>query len=78
VVQAGAVKDIRLDIVKVGGHWGVTDSRTPLRYFSHQDEAVADATALANAHRRATGGRATVHLWRDQAEILLFDTNASA
>lgn len=71
------MKDIRLDIVKVGGRWGVTDSRAPLRYFQHRNEAVADAIAVAKVYRRTTGGRATVHLWSDLIEALMFDTHAS-
>lgn len=77
VGHGGTVTDIRLDIVKVSGRWGITDSRAPSRFFSGQADATAEALALAKAHLQTTGGRATVHLWNELSETKIFDTGVA-
>jgi hypothetical protein len=66
--------DIRIEVLRYQGLWVVTQSGPGFHVHSTQTEAVAAGIEAAEKYHSETGGRATVHLWKDGNETLAFDS----
>lgn len=66
--------DIRIEVLRYHGVWVVSQSGPGFHVHSSQIKAVAAGIAAAEKYHNETGGRATVHLWRDGNETLVFDS----
>jgi hypothetical protein len=66
--------DIRIEVLRYNGHWVITQSGPGLLVFDAQTTAAAAGIEAAEKYHNETGGRATVHLWSDGNETLVFDS----
>ncbi|WP_055045646.1 hypothetical protein [Devosia sp. A16] len=69
--------DIRIEVLRYNGHWVVTQSGPELRFCDTQAAAVAEGIEAAKKYHTMNGGRATVYIWSDGHEALVFDSLSS-
>jgi len=66
--------DIRIEVLRLHGLWVVTQSGPGFHVHGTRTEAVAAGIEAGEKYHSETGGRATVHLWSDGNETLVFDS----
>jgi hypothetical protein len=66
--------DVRFEVLKIDGIWMLTQRKREMRPFGSQSAAITAEIAEACRHHEEAGGRATVHLWRDGIEEVIFET----
>jgi hypothetical protein len=66
--------DVRFEVLKIDGVWMLRQSKPELRPFGSQSAAITAAIAEACRHHEQDGGHATVCIWKDGIEEVIFET----
>jgi hypothetical protein len=70
--------DIRLEVLQYAGSWVVTQSGPGMMPYQTRGAAIVGAIETATRHHAETGDRASVYLWTEGYEALVFDSAAPA